>query len=243
VFAIDKLTRLSQRSLLTIAFALAVIGGLALWSFLIQLDPSYREKSGTASVLVANRYIPRDTPLQAEFFETHSIPKAYLTPGAVTAYSVLISSGHVQFRSTTSIPEGLQLSSRDIRPLNQPNALSTVLGDNRVAVSFGVDPVRGVGGLIQPGDFIDILFSAASPHNGVTPTTHLLFPAVPVIAIGSRWQNSNDAKPVEQADESQTIVITVRLNQLAAVRLAQARENGILSVVLRSPNDSSPEIP
>ncbi len=237
-----------KRFWLPAAAGTAVLTGLVIWFFLHHLEGSYQEAGETVPVLVAKRYIPRGSPIDPAFFQITRIPKAYVEPGAVSQFDVLVSSpGHPRFRSLLSIPEGSQLTQRDLAPIARGEALSQVIPENHVAVSFGLDAVRGLGGNIQPGDLIDVLHTPKGKEMDMKRLpTSALYQAVPVIAVGKKWNSPSqrdahgdketDMKP--DKDDPEITVLTVLLNPLAAVKLAEARENEILSVTLRAPGDS-----
>ena len=240
--AIDK-----KQWRLRLAMGSAVLAGLVVWLFLHHLESSYQEAGETVSVLVAARYIPGQSLLQASLFQKISIPKAFVEPGALTRFEVLEStSGTARFRSLIPIPEGAQLVQRDILALSQLDTLSQTIPENCVAVSFGVDSVRGLGKNLQPGDLIDILHTPKGKMGDTTPrATSVLSQAVPIIAVGKKWSapgqvpvslEKNIEEKIEKDDDDVT-VLTVILNPLAAVQLAQARENETLSVILRAPGN------
>jgi pilus assembly protein CpaB len=250
VFAIDKSPLIppffkgGRGGIFLLACGSAILAGLLGWLFLHHLEWTYQEAGETVPVLVASRYVPRGTPLRPAYFQRRQIPKSYVEPGALMNYAVLESSpGRPLFRSPFSIPEGTQLVQRELVPLTEGAGLSQTIPDNQVAVSFGVDHVRGLGGNLQPGDLIDVLHT---PRGGgldpkPRPTTPLL-QAVPVIAVGKKWISpgqetmsaSRQKEERAEKEDEETSVLTVLLNPLAAVRLAEARENETLSVILRA---------
>jgi Flp pilus assembly protein CpaB len=242
VFAIDKIQKLNHHPMVYGAWAAAVLAGLAAWFFLHHLEDTYQESSDTVTILMADRYIPRGTVLRKAYFRMASIPKAYVAPDAIHQFDILESSGQPLWRSVLSIPEGTLLSQRELMPLAQAGALSRYIGENQVAVSFGIDRVRGIGGNLQPGDLIDVLHTPKAQEFNSTPqSTDLLFQALRIIAIGEHREGETIAKETsESPNEEETIILTVLLNPVAAVRLAQARENETLSVVLRAPDDVAP---
>jgi len=243
VSAIDK-----KHLQVKIALGAAVLAGGVVWFFLHHLETTYQDAGETIPVLVASRYIPGSSVLQPGVFQKTSIPKAFVEPGALSHFEILeSSSGRARFRSLLPIPEGAQLVQRDIISVTQEDALSQIIPDDQVAVSFGVDSVRGLGGNLEPGDLIDILHTAKAKGPEAAPqATGLLYQAVPVIAVGKKWAAPNrvtapDEKNREEKPEkedAENTVLTVRLNLLAAVRLAQARENETLSVILRAPGNT-----
>jgi Flp pilus assembly protein CpaB len=242
VFAIDK-----QKLGLPVALGSACLTSLVVWLFLHHLEGTYQEAGETVSVFTVRRYIPRNTPIKAVFLQRTRIPKAYVEPGAITdAASLEAGLGHPRFRTLVPLAEGTPLCQRDLIPIAQGEALSQILPEHQVAVSFGVDAIRGLAGNIQPGDIIDVLHtSKTKAASARTLTTETLFESIPVIAVGKNWAapsrqgslKENEEKP-DKPDEELT-VLTVQMNPVAAVRLAEVRENETLSVILRAPGDAA----
>jgi pilus assembly protein CpaB len=221
----------------------SIAAGAATWIFLHQLEKTYQETGETVAVLTARRYIPRGSPLRPVYFQSVDIPKPYVQPGALSRFDVLESSpGRPVFRSLAPLLEGTQLVQRDIVPVAQEDALSHKIPPNQVAVSFGVDAVRGFSGNLQPGDLLDVLHGPKENEDHAGRPTALLLQAIPLIAVGQHWRtmetNAEKEKSIfaEPPDDNLT-VLTVLVNPVSAVRLIQARESGILSVILRSQGD------
>ena len=241
MFAIDKKERL-----IAVAVGSALLAGVLGWVYLRHLENTFQEGSETVPVLVANRYITPGTPLTPVLFSLMAIPKVYAQPTALSEFAVLVSSGRARFRNNVPLMEGTQLVQTGISPLYAEDGLSQIIPDNHVAVSFGIDAVRGLSGNIRPGDLINILHTP-KPSQIPNPkeTTEILFQAVPVLAVGKKMAipghgpRSTDKAAKEPAEEGpeEITVISVSLNPLAAVRLAHAREREVLSVALRPQGD------
>jgi Flp pilus assembly protein CpaB len=234
-----------RNRLFILAAGSAVAAGAVVWLFLHHVERTYQETGETMIVLIARRYIPRGAELRPAYFQSRAVPKAYVQPGAVVDFDILESSpGHPRFRGLLPLLQGTQLVSRDMGPLSSGESLSQVLPENQVAVSFGVDAVRGIGGNLRPGDLLDILHTPREMEGSAVPRpTGTLLQAVPLIAVGKQWREApspaqNKEKVLfPESSEDGPMVLTVQVNPLAAVRLVQARENETLGVVLRSPGD------
>jgi Flp pilus assembly protein CpaB len=227
-----------------LAIALALAGAVVVWIFCSVMQNSYQDDSELVAVLRAPRYLPAGTAVQPEDFVQVQLPRKFIEPDAISEFTTLLSSGTSLFRTRIAIPSDAQLVLRDLLPTSQADSLSQVIPEDQVAVSFGVDGVRGLAGNVRIGDVIDILQTSKPQRSGEKPTTRLLFQAVRVVAVGTQWREKMGTKqlPGEQSlssePESDTpIILTVLLNPLTAVRMAEARESDILSAILRSPGD------
>ena len=164
------------------------------------------------------------------------------SPGSLSGFDVLVSSGRPRYRALLPIPEGTQVVAQQLTEIDQQNTLSAWIPENAVAVSFAVNATRGVGGNVQPGDLIDVLHTPRSDESHpASGATTVLFQALPVMAVGKRWWGSDTPEKKDPLDAAEgddaPAVLTVALNPLGATRLAQARENETLSVILRAPGN------
>ncbi len=103
--------------------------------------------------------------------------------------------------------------------------LSTLIESGKRAITFQVDLVSSVSGMLRPGDHIDLLATLSS--RGGTVTIPLLLD-VPVIATDDELRTTLRGK----TGRFQTI--TLMVDPQDAVRISHARESGSLTVVLRS---------
>ena len=87
--------------------------------------------------------------------------------------------------------------------VTQQDSLSTfsqLLKNNEVAITISVDQVRGVAGLLVPGDFVNILITDAGPpeegrsrrgpgrRGGLHPAGRYLYQKVQILAVGQTRQ-------------------------------------------------------
>ena len=110
---------------------------------------------------------------------------------------------------------------------------STMIPDGERALTFPVDQVSSVNGLLRPGDRIDLVVTMDNSR-GKTVTRALLTD-VTVLATGV---SVDELSATESGDRYQTITLSVSSEN--AARIIHAREAGSLSVVLRSPSDTAP---
>ncbi|SOE49356.1 Flp pilus assembly protein RcpC/CpaB [plant metagenome] len=112
-----------------------------------------------------------------------------------------------------------------------PNALSAMLAPGRRALTLTRDDLRLPGGLLAPGDALDIY--VAFDHDDRRVTMPLL-QAARVLAVGD-WLLSDMPGP---GSESGTL--TLDLSPDDAVRVLAARQEGELTALLRHARDAAP---
>lgn len=130
---------------------------------------------------------------------------------------------------------GSLLKSTDIIRPDAPGFLAAALKPGMLAVSVPVDDVSGNAGLIQPGDYVDMILTQRLGGQGdfnrgeKQVVSETVVEQVRVIAVGSSFQRStDDAGPIR----ARTVTIEVRPRIAEAVTVAS--ELGSLSLALRS---------
>jgi pilus assembly protein CpaB len=152
--------------------------------------------------------------------------------------------GQPLFAAAIAIPEGQPLTRALVTDAAQNNALESLVPSGKVAVSFEVDRSHGVGGWIRPGDTV-ALFGFISSKK-----TRLLFPSLVVVAVDARRLGQEPEKPADAGGDSamsmdlqanpESKVITVLATPMQATEITSAREEGGVSLVLRSLGDDAP---
>jgi Flp pilus assembly protein CpaB len=101
------------------------------------------------------------------------------------------------------------------------------------AVSIQIDKVKGVSGLVQPGDRVDII--AIPPRQGAeAPPAAAILRGIKVLAVGTSLEQSS-ATPSPQEQQSTTVTLEVTPRQ--ADLIAMADTNATLRLALRSPRE------
>lgn len=123
------------------------------------------------------------------------------------------------------------------KPKSQSLALSIPVGKR--AVTIRIQTLSAVGGLISPGDLVDIIAHLDIPTEEPSPgkdsfTTVTLFQAIQVLAVGPYSQQGVNLTEQHQAA---TISLTLAVDPKQAELLAFAESRGRLQLVLRSPSE------
>jgi Flp pilus assembly protein CpaB len=122
----------------------------------------------------------------------------------------------------------------------QPSlALTTPSGYRAVTVL--VDSLSAVGGMISPGDFIDIISHLSVPSDirdskKAETVTVTLFQNVKVLAVGNNIIPGSSSYELQQ--KSPNLAVTFALNPQEASLLTFAQQHGKLQFVLRTPLDN-----
>lgn len=205
------------------------------------------DRQDTSAVVVANKYIPAFSPVHAGDVSLRNFPKNYIPPGALHSASELSSESNLPlFSSAVAIPEGQPVTRTLLNELGKSHGMASILSPGKVAVSFAVDSVRGVGDWIQPGDTIAIFETRkeGDVRSGLHRRSKLLFSSVRILAVNRKRLGSPSPGPNSHDDsgeaDSGSGVLTVLLNPFEAARLVESREDGRLSALLRPVGDDAP---
>jgi pilus assembly protein CpaB len=112
--------------------------------------------------------------------------------------------------------------------------MSVRLAPGKRAVSIQIDRVKGISGLLQPGDRVDVLAIPPRASNGQLPHTAAILRAIRVLAVGAELETTS-ATPSPDYQNSTTVTLEVTPQQ--ADLLASADANTTLRLALRSPRE------
>jgi pilus assembly protein CpaB len=215
----------------------------------IQAEKRARRKiESQVTVLVAKRDISAGEPLNASMFDIAVAPADQVPPQAVTSYDQI-------FRKEAAAPiskgEPILLnkliSSRHSVSREARVSLSKTTPVGKRAITIPVDQIASVGGMIKPGDYVDVLCSISIPvtkgkkkkkKEVILP----LFQKVLVLAVGTELATSEGGYEVQKdkkkKKKSFAKMITLALAPQEANILAFVQEQGKIQMALRSPEDS-----
>jgi pilus assembly protein CpaB len=114
-------------------------------------------------------------------------------------------------------------------------ALKTPVGKRAVTVK--IDSLAAVGGLINAGDFVDVIAELNVPFQDPDrkTVTAMIFQGLQVLAINT---NEDDPGAYDEQQAAFSLKITFAVDPQEAGLLAFADKNGRLELALRSPDDS-----
>ena len=216
----------SRRVPLLIGLLLALGTGALLLNYLVSLRAS-APVARTQRVWVATRDIPARSLIVDSAIAQVAKDTADLDSDAIVARSDI--AGRY---SLITIPAGSVLTHAKLGALGA-FALPARLPVGMRAVSIAIDRVKGVSGLIQPGDRVDVI--AVPPRVGdETPIGSAILRGALVLAMGNETEVAS-ATPGPANQDLTTVTLAVTPSQ--ANVLASADINTILRLALRSPKE------
>ncbi|HEV3090507.1 MAG TPA: Flp pilus assembly protein CpaB [Candidatus Cybelea sp.] len=215
----------TRRTTLLIAIILAVGTGWLTLTYLSSLRPAQNEQK---PVLIATQEIQARSRLVDTMFTVENRPASSLEPDAISNPNQAVGS-----LALITIPAGAQLTQSEVGS-NVAFALPVRLQPGMRAVSIPVDRVKGVSGMILPGDRVDVIAIPPAPSGQPPPKAVTIFRGVRVLTVGTALEN---ASATPSPEEQTAATVTLEVNPKQADMLAWADANSTLRLALRSPRE------
>lgn len=217
----------ADRKRLLLALALACLAAALAWTWLALERRRLLERGETVRVLAARRYLPAYTRLEAAQLSWLSLPRAYAPPGALA-----------EPRAAQGLQTLVPFDAGEPLILNKlalgEQSLAASVPEGRRALSLAVDPVSGLGGLLKPGDRVDVLLLRGRDRSA---EAGLLLQGCPVLAVGSNLTRAESSRGAEAA------TVTLGLSPEDAALALAAAAAGRVQLVLRASGDERPSPP
>jgi pilus assembly protein CpaB len=195
-----------------------------------------KRQQNMVSVVVARQDIPSGTAIKETMLEEITLSKNQIQPRAATSMDRVV--GRI---SIAPIDKGEQVLLNKVTISGQEGSLSMKIPSGKRAVTIPVDNISSVGGMIRPGDHVDIVGMVPIPAMNAEGkqvnqlTTMPLFQDVLVLAVGQEFSGASAVKREEKTSSS---VITFALSAQEANLITFVQEQGKIRLILRSPGDT-----
>jgi len=214
-------------AVLGVALAIGLLAAFATRRFLNTQVAAIeaRNKHQTVGVVVAKTDLAPNTVVTSNNLAVRKIPVEYAHSGAVPPADFDRIDGHpIAFE----VKAGEMIMWSQMAGKRAPT-FSARLAKGQRAITVAVDEINSISGMLEPGDFIDLMLTL--DRNGRKIVVPLLR-SVPVIATGQR--SVDDPKSGER---TQFATVTLDTTPEQARNLIAAREAGKLTALLMNPND------
>jgi pilus assembly protein CpaB len=238
-----------SRTSVVISLGLGLMAALMTVVYVRGRERQLYEEVSPRSALIATRDILANTVIDEQMVQRINVPQKYLQPKALAAVDEVV--GRV---ALVPIPAGTQL-------------LGTVLGDaGRAALTFDiprgmravaieVSDVTGVGGLVRPGNFVDVVgtFEFGRPvlqagrviYQDEKTEVRTLLQNVPVVGVNRDLRETAAAPPPPEAPparaaaergrgETAMRTVTLLVEPSRVQELVLAQDIGTLTLALRT---------
>jgi len=195
-------------------------------------------------VLVAGKDIPKGNIIAADSLTTSIIPEQYLQPQTVSSADRIL--GMV---AIVQIAKGEQITLSKLVQPRQLGGLAEGTPIGKRAITISVDSLSGLGGMINPGNYVDVIALLPVPVTTVEGkqvnqmAVMPLFQNTLVLAVGqdtgtvSAPTSGRKAQEADKMSEGSPL-ITLALTPQEANLIAFVQEQGKIRLTLRSPADA-----
>ncbi|WP_374430278.1 Flp pilus assembly protein CpaB [Ideonella dechloratans] len=197
-----------------------------------QLEADAKRGQQTVEVVVAKRDLAPGDTISSDVMAVRQVPREYVPETAVLPDGF----GSVERqRLAAPIRRGEMLLTLHTEG-NGTLVFSSTLKKGLRALTFEVDAVNSISGMLRPGDFIDLIYSAKGPLSGDGDVTVPLLSQVQVLATDQSVTKHDDGTGTERSFTT----VTLQVSPLDADRIIAAKAAGQLTAVLRHPDDGQP---
>ncbi|HEY8313878.1 MAG TPA: Flp pilus assembly protein CpaB [Candidatus Baltobacteraceae bacterium] len=217
----------TRRTTIVVAILLAIGTGWLTLTYLRSFQQANAPANELRRVFVATQDIPARTQINPVMFRSETRPVKQVDPDAIG--DPMRMAGSI---SLITIPAGSVLTESKVgHPVDV--GLSVRLKPGLRAVSIAVDRVKGVSGLLEPGDRVDVIASVPK-EAGKGPRAVTIIRGATVLAVGVTLETAQ-ATPSPEEQSAQTVTLGVTPKQ--ADLLTVADNNTSLRLALRSPRE------
>lgn len=226
----------TRRVPLIIGIVLALGTGALLLGYLSSLRPS-GAVAQTRAVLVASHDIPARVAVTSDLFTVEQRIDTQLDSDAISDPKELAGN-----YTLVAIPAG-SVATRSKIGLASAATLPARLPVGMRAVSVAIDNVKGIAGLITPGDRVDVIADVAG-SGGQTPRGVPILRGLLVLAMGADVSTTTAAPPsLLSGPPAALTTITLAVTPDQADVLVGADLNSTLRLTLRNPKEPAGAFP
>ena len=218
-----------SNSMLILVVAI-IMGGIAAFLARNWLISRTQATATTATVVAASKQLPFGTVLAEDNVEEMPWAAKVLPEGSFATKRDLLKDGR---RATlATIHQNEPILSAKITGPGQRASLSTLLDEDKRAITIRVDDVRGVAGFIFPNDRVDVVLIRNASNSSGERQSDLLLQDIKVIAVDQIASQQKDQPLVAKA-------VTLEVTPFQAQKISLATNVGSLSLILRKAGDSA----
>lgn len=227
-----RISALGSRRTLIVAAAvvLAALAAVTTFVYVRGIENRAYEGAELVQAFVVSADIPKGTPGELaanDFIKVTKIPRNVFPQSAVLALDELAGKVAVAPLAANTI----LVNGQFVDPRTAQVTFSQKIPAGRVAITVSVDQVRGVAGLLVPGDKVNLLVADGG-------TQRVLFQNVDIIAIGSTA--APQAGETAEVTNPGSGLITFAVPPEAASRIAFATTQGGGLYLTLVPTDNAP---
>lgn len=221
---------MKSKALIPLAVGL-VVGIFAIKYTMDAMSQAKGAPTSVVKVVMAQKDIPATVVITPDMLAVAETPRTPLLPQET--YTELAQlEGRVALKS---IPRGSPVLPSMIAPKGTMPGLTVRVKEGFRAVAVKIDESSGVGYLVHPGDWVDVLAVMETKKLGKVKTeSKLILERVQVAAVGQALNEGHD----DGANRNvQTVTLLVKVDDVSKLHLAQTR--GRITLAMRGNDDTT----
>lgn len=224
---------MKSKIILVIALIMAVITTVLFRNYVRGIENRYKENKKQVTIVVPktdikkNQKVTKDN-LELKEFNADSVHgEAIKNIEAIEGNYALVDlkAGEILF------------ASRFINQSQESELITRKIKEGYRAVAIGVNYVESVANLIQPEDYVDVIYTLQDETNSKRFQTTTLFENVRVLAVGKRIIEKpakNEGSDKAEGEQVEYSSVTVELKPDDVIKIVNSDEKGNIKFVLRS---------
>jgi pilus assembly protein CpaB len=210
--------------ILVLAVIMGFITTVLFYNYMKKFDHEAVVSEQMAQIVSAKQAIRKNQKITADMLAMTPVPQAGVHGGTVQNSADVVGK-----YATAHIEPGEPILRHRIMQENEESLfVSRKIKEGYRAVSVGVNFVQSVSNLIEPEDYVDVIFSEQDPVSREVKT-ELILQKVRVLAVGRRM-----LEPDSGAEYVEYNSATLELKSTDTVKLVNADERGNIQLVLHS---------
>ncbi|TAM37613.1 Flp pilus assembly protein CpaB [bacterium] len=197
-----------------------------------------QSQKNLVTVVVAKQDIPAGAAIKGTMLAEATLNRNMVQPRAAVSIDRVVDKIAI-----APIAKGEQVLLNKVTVSEESGSLAMKVPSGKRAVTVSVDNISSVGGMLRPGDHVDIMGMVPIPTLNAEGkqvnqlATMPLFQDVLVLAVGQEFMNVSTPRK-EERTVSASPVITFALSPQEANLIVFVQEQGKIRLVLRSPGDT-----
>lgn len=197
-----------------------------------------KTKELTTAVL-ARQDISAGTVLKENMLKEETVHRALLQPRAATSIDRVVDKVTI-----APISKGEQILLNKVTISGEVTTLSHKVPRGKRAITIAVDNISSVGGMLRPGDRVDVVgmvpwpVMTAEGKQATQMTSAPLFQDVLVLAVGQDFTYAPSPGRTGERERTVSPIITLALSPQEANLISFVQEQGKVRLTLRSPEDT-----
>ncbi len=224
-----------------VCLGLSVVVGGAVWIYLRRAEQKIQSLYKMTTVLCARKYVASGKVVSEDILESVPVPVAFLQPTAVQKKEDLLDKdGKPCYQTRIGLLKGEQITKSRLVLAGVFSGLSWILPDGVTAQTLKLSAEQAVGGLVQPGDWVNLICVIDKQPGWGKLQALTLLERVRVLAVNqSLWDPALAAgeKGYSKTEGGESFLVTVEVAPTDASLVALASEKGRIILTLVSPVD------